>query len=240
MVFLKDNRSRREMKDMNNYDNMKSADNMNNADNMKSADNIKEVTIVPADAGSDEGARLNSMALSYMAYSLIGSKDSEVIDDTMKKLWSQKENRFSHEYAYEAKLDGRTVGIITCYSHCVMERLAWPTFKELLKTRKWELVKHIVGNIKESLSMFLLKEGRNGEFHIGSIATLPECRGYGVGTKLIEHAEAYARKKKFRKCSLTVKMENEGARKLYERLGYEVVDFIDMDPFHLYRMVKVI
>lgn len=213
---------------------------MNNKENVKDTDNVNKVIIEPANPESEEGARLNSMALSYMAHSLVGSKDSEVIDDTMKKLWGQKENRFSHEYAYEAKIDGKTVGIITCYSHCEMEKLAWPTFRELLKTRKWELVKHIFGNIKESLSMFMLKEGRDGEFHIGSIATLPECRGYGVGTKLIEYAEAHARGHKFRKCSLTVKMENDGARKLYERLGYEIVDFIDKDPFHLYRMVKVI
>ncbi len=121
-----------------------------------------------------------------------------------------------------------------------MEKLAWPTFRELLKARKWELVTHILGNIKESLSMFLLKEGRPGEFHIGSIATLPESRGYGIGSKLIAHAEAQAVKQKLNKCSLTVKMENEGARKLYEKLGYEVVDIIDQEPYHLYRMVKTV
>ena len=41
-------------------------------------------------------------------------------------------------------------------------------------------------------SMFTLKEGEDDEFHIGTIALLPESRGLGIGTRLIEFAEEQA------------------------------------------------
>ncbi len=40
--------------------------------------------------------------------------------------------------------------------------------------------------------MFTLKEGEDDEFHIGTIALLPESRGLGIGTRLIEFAEEQA------------------------------------------------
>ncbi|BCJ94028.1 N-acetyltransferase [Anaerocolumna cellulosilytica] len=197
-----------------------------------------EVSIVKGNPMSEAGARLNQMALDYMAYSLIGSKDGNMIERTLRSLWKQKENRFSHEYAFEAKLMGDTVGMVTCYSVTVMNELAWPTTRRLLKLRRWELVKYALLHLNEIIAMLALKEGRDGEYHIGTLATLPESRGYGIGSKLIAHVEAYAIQHGFQRISLTVKKDNEKARKLYEKLGYQIVGSINKKPFFLYRMAK--
>jgi Acetyltransferases len=187
---------------------------------------------------SEFGGRLNSMALDYMAYPLIGSKDHTLIEDTFNKLWRFGSNRFSHEYAYEAQFNHQTVGMITCYPGSIMEKLAFPTFCKLMEIRKWPLIQHSLGNLKEVFSVISLNEARNDEYHIGTLATLPESRGYGVGSKLIRFVEEQARLKQFQKCSLTVKVENQAARKLYEKLGYRVVNRIEKDPYYLLRMVK--
>lgn len=49
-----------------------------------------------------------------------------------------------------------------------------------------------------------------------------ECRGQGIGSKLLEFAEKEARQRGLQRLTLGVVVENEGARRLYERHGYRV------------------
>ena len=128
--------------------------------------------------------------------------------------------------------------MITCYPIPVLNRLAWPTFKQLLSFRKLGFVVYNILNIKMLYSMFTLKEGEDDEFHIGTIALLPESRGLGIGTRLIEFAEEQASLQGFAKCSLTVKKENQLAIKLYQRIGYQITGEINKPKLSLYRMVK--
>jgi ribosomal protein S18 acetylase RimI-like enzyme len=53
-----------------------------------------------------------------------------------------------------------------------------------------------------------------------SIASLPEARGKGVGTALIEAAETAARQRRCQALRLEVRTDNDSAIRLYERLGY--------------------
>ncbi|ARV92055.1 TPA: GNAT family N-acetyltransferase [Bacillus cereus] len=199
---------------------------------------MNKISIVKAVHQSMVGAQLNVMALEYMAFPLAGSEEKNTVDWTFCKLWRQENNRFSHQYAYEAQMDGKTLGMITCYPISVLNRLAWPTFKQLLSFRKLGFVVYNILNIKMLYSMFTLKEGEDDEFHIGTIALLPESRGLGIGTRLIEFAEEQASLQGFAKCSLTVKKENQLAIKLYQRIGYQIIGEINKPKLSLYRMVK--
>lgn len=201
---------------------------------------MENIKIIKGNRKSEVGGKLNSIALDYMAYPLIGTKDTGLIEKTLSKLWSLGFNRFSHQFAYEAQIENKTLGLITCYPVSLMNKLAWPTTWNLLKLRKWDLFLHSILNVKDLWSMLSLNEGREGEYHIGTLATLPESRGYGVGSKLIQFAEEQAKLNQFDKCSLTVKKENTQALKLYEKLGYEKTDSIEKAPYSMYRMVKIL
>jgi ribosomal protein S18 acetylase RimI-like enzyme len=197
-----------------------------------------DIKIVKGNPMSEVGAKLNGVALDYMAYSIVGSEDMTIIEKTLKQLWRLGANRFSHQFAFEAKLDQKTVGMITCYPVSVMNKLAWPTFQQLIKLRKWDLIVHSLQHFQQACAVASLNEGREDEYHIGTLATLPESRGYGIGSKLIHFVEEQAKSNQYNKCSLTVKKENEQARKLYERLGYQITESIEQKPYSLYRMVK--
>jgi ribosomal protein S18 acetylase RimI-like enzyme len=204
---------------------------------------MDNIQIVKASPTSTVGGQLNSMALGHMAYPMIGSTQTALIEKTLKNLWSKGSNRFSHQYAFEAQMNHKTIGIITCYPVPVMNRLSWPTFLQLMELRKWGLISHSLRslrNIKEVVSMISLNEGREGEYHIGTLATLPQSRGYGVGSKLIHFAEEQAKLNDYQKTSLTVKKDNTNALRLYEKLGYVIKDSIEKPPYSLYRMVKVL
>lgn len=54
------------------------------------------------------------------------------------------------------------------------------------------------------------------------IAVLPAWRGRGIGERLMQAAEAWAREHGAERVVLDLASANEGARRFYERLGYEV------------------
>ncbi|GLQ88472.1 GNAT family N-acetyltransferase [Dyella flagellata] len=66
--------------------------------------------------------------------------------------------------------------------------------------------------------VFFRKSSRKARLY--SIASLPEARGKGVGTALIEAAEVAARQRRCQSLRLEVRVDNESAIRLYERLGY--------------------
>ena len=60
--------------------------------------------------------------------------------------------------------------------------------------------------------------------YISGIALDPACRGQGIGTRLLEAAEARARALDLKRLSLICYERNAPALRLYARLGYTEVD----------------
>ncbi|MFF2480403.1 GNAT family N-acetyltransferase [Paenibacillus sp. NPDC058071] len=201
---------------------------------------MKDIQIMQAEQSTTDGAKLHQMALQEMAQMIVGTEDDYEVEQTLGQLWQHQHNRFSFHYAYVAKAGKKTVGMISCYPATLLQKLAWPTVKRVLAIRQWPLIQYTIRHLPETWQLLRLDEGRKDEFHIAALAAAPESRGMGVGTKLIAYAEQLAREQHFQKLSLTVKQNNEGARLLYERLGFRIVDRIDKKPFYLYRMVKLL
>lgn len=59
-----------------------------------------------------------------------------------------------------------------------------------------------------------------GSWYVNVLATLPEARGRGLGTRLLGVAEEIARDEGLTRLAVAVSDDNEGACRLYERLGY--------------------
>jgi ribosomal-protein-alanine N-acetyltransferase len=60
------------------------------------------------------------------------------------------------------------------------------------------------------------------EIHINNVAIRPPFRGQGIGTMLLQHVLAEGRRLGARRATLEVRASNDGARRLYERLGFHV------------------
>ena len=60
------------------------------------------------------------------------------------------------------------------------------------------------------------------ELHINNLAIRPDYRGQGMGTALLEHAMSTASHLGARRATLEVRRSNEAARRIYERLGFEI------------------
>jgi ribosomal protein S18 acetylase RimI-like enzyme len=55
---------------------------------------------------------------------------------------------------------------------------------------------------------------------IETVVVLPEARGAGIGTALMDAVEKWARERRIEHLSVAVRTANEGARRLYERRGF--------------------
>ena len=60
------------------------------------------------------------------------------------------------------------------------------------------------------------------EIHINNVAILPALRGQGIGTALMNRVFEEAKRLGARRATLEVRASNDGARRLYERLGFDV------------------
>jgi ribosomal protein S18 acetylase RimI-like enzyme len=63
----------------------------------------------------------------------------------------------------------------------------------------------------------------NNSYYVCGVAVFPEYRNRGIGTQLMALAETHAITKGFAKLSLIVFEQNQGAKRLYEHLGYREV-----------------
>lgn len=76
-----------------------------------------------------------------------------------------------------------------------------------------------------------------GSYYINMLAAYPEFRNQGVGTALMERVDGLARNAGCTLSSIEVFEENSGALKLYQRLGFDVIETrpVIEHPSHPYR-----
>jgi ribosomal protein S18 acetylase RimI-like enzyme len=70
-------------------------------------------------------------------------------------------------------------------------------------------------------------------WYICGVAVYPEHRGQGIGTQLMQVANEQARQHGFDKLSLVAFEQNSGSVRLYQRLGFEIVDQATVIPHPL-------
>jgi ribosomal protein S18 acetylase RimI-like enzyme len=84
-----------------------------------------------------------------------------------------------------------------------------------------ELEHQVVGQIFLQVDSALAGgDGRSA--YLYALRVRPEFRNRGIGTELVREAEAILRERGFSRVLISVAQDNDAARRLYERLGYEV------------------
>lgn len=63
---------------------------------------------------------------------------------------------------------------------------------------------------------------RGAAINLGELYVRPGYRGEGIATALVDHVEAWASDRDAERLKLSVNQRNDGARALYEELGFSV------------------
>jgi ribosomal protein S18 acetylase RimI-like enzyme len=134
-------------------------------------------------------------------------------DNSVRYAWledwfQQENNRFSYQQVLVKEVEGQVVGVIHIYHGSEAEALDRP------------LNEHI-RRLYNDPTFTLDQEAELDEFYIDTLSISPAFSRRGYGTALIRAAEERARELHYDKIAINVDDDNEGACRLYQRLGYE-------------------
>ena len=167
---------------------------------------------------------------------IFGSDVSSVVQN----LFRRPKNLFRFEHSYFIEVDDTKAGMILGYDWKTKREEEWRTGLLLIKFMKLGFFARIPALLK---ALSLVERAEDNEYYISNVAVYPEFRGANLGTNLLLRVEEEAESCGATKMALDVEADNQGAIKLYNRLGYSVVGKprrakIDRKNFTLVRMCK--
>ncbi|KPK12335.1 MAG: hypothetical protein AMJ68_02270 [Acidithiobacillales bacterium SG8_45] len=142
------------------------------------------------------------------------SKENEqdILAVGARNLESESEN-FSYKNAHVATIEGNIAGMLLAY------RL--PSKEEAENLYDYpEFIRPLIE----------LEQCVPDSFYINMLASYPQYRNKGIGTALMSTVNKLAQNANCQTVSVEVFGQNEGALRLYQRLGYHIVESRDVIP----------
>ncbi len=168
-----------------------------------------------------------------MALTLFGRPESNAIR-VWREIFTISGHLYSYTHTFVAERDRQVVGLLVG-----LDGKTWKTahhgmgkkiglFKRLRIIRLWHLPQTILAmiDLTRTFRPFL-----DEDYIIEMLAVLPEMRKQGIATRLIEFAVNQARSNGLKRLVLDVLAENEGARRFYERAGFQTVEIVTNPRF---------
>jgi ribosomal protein S18 acetylase RimI-like enzyme len=149
-------------------------------------------------------------------WSLSAKEGQDSIDIGESNAASETDN-FSYHNATVAVIDGKTVAMMLAY------RLPEAKDAEDLNELP-ELIRPLVE----------LEQCVPGTYYINMVATFPEHRNMGIGSKLMFVVDQLAKKTGCDILSVEVFEQNAGALRLYQRQGFEIIESRPVVPHSCY------
>jgi ribosomal protein S18 acetylase RimI-like enzyme len=138
----------------------------------------------------------------------------------LRKLMVAGRNCYGHEHIYISEdHNGMMMGVIVAFrgdeiNFSDEKKVFWDLmrFTDFLKLA---LVKPVYDKITASSI-------QADDFYIGNLVVTNELRGHGIGSKLLKRSFQLGVEKKCKRVLLDVTFENVKAKKLYEKIGFNV------------------
>jgi ribosomal protein S18 acetylase RimI-like enzyme len=148
-------------------------------------------------------------AIDVIAFVLSGTRDLAETESILSDFFTQPANRLSYENSLVMEEEGELVGIAILYDGAELFNLNLPVEQAAAKK---------MGNANYKIPI----EPEESEFYLDAVGVHPRCRGRGYGSALIEAGCHHARKLGHTRFALLVDVDNPGAKRLYDRLGFHV------------------
>jgi ribosomal protein S18 acetylase RimI-like enzyme len=149
------------------------------------------------------------LAMEDITYHFIGETSAEKAIELLESLVREKNNQYSYENCWVVESEGQIIAAAIVYDGARLKELREPV------ARKIE-------------SMFNRNfhpedETQAGEYYIDCVGVNPDQQGKGIGSKIFHFLiNEYAHKRN-ETLGLLVDKDNPNAKKLYLKLGFEVV-----------------
>ena len=181
-------------------------------------------------------AELMFMAYHEFSYDIFGHVGESGARDYYKKLWRHGNNRFGYKFSYSAKLENKTVAIMTCYNAKQIRKLVLPTLRQLLYFGRGKFILHFITHLNNFYYFSSNQETYPDELYVATLSVLPEYRSMGIGAEMLQYARKVTKNLGLRRCTLHVSAQNEGGIRFYERNGFVKVQPVEKQAVY-FRMV---
>ena len=150
------------------------------------------------------------LAMEEIVYQFIGEKDTEKAFQFLTNLIRKKATQYSYENCWVAEIENDVVAAAIVYDGAKLQELREPVAKEIKSTFNKDFNPE--------------NETQAGEYYIDSVGVSPYQQGKGVGSKLFQFLIDEFVHKRNETLGLLVDKDNPDAKKLYLKLGFEIVD----------------
>jgi len=149
------------------------------------------------------------LAMEDIIYKFIGEKSLEKAKQFLINLISKRANQYSYENCWVIEIENEVVAVVIVYDGAKLQELRKPVAKE----------------IKSMFNRDFNPENETeaGEYYIDSIGVSPNQQGKGLGSKLFQFLIDEYVYKRNETLGLLVDKDNPNAKKLYLKLGFEIV-----------------
>ncbi|MDT7016272.1 GNAT family N-acetyltransferase [Latilactobacillus curvatus] len=127
----------------------------------------------------------------------------------LEQAFAMPEYRYSYANTLVYEEDGQVLGIVVGFpeeKEAHIDDALAPLFPQI--------------GLPETTRFFTDKEAQPEEWYLDTLAVAEHAQGHGVGTKLLKALPDYLKARGEKKISLSVDLQNPGAKKLYERMGF--------------------
>ena len=146
----------------------------------------------------------------------------EQLHESMTTIAAAEETIYSYENTIVAEVDGKVVGAMCAYNGADYQRLKQP----------------IVDILGADSGFAHLKETEAGEFYLDSVGVLPEYRGRGIASRIIEAQCERAATLGHKVAGLIVDIDKPQVEALYSRLGFMYLNDKDFFGHTMKHMVR--
>ena len=177
-----------------------------------------DATMRPARPDRHDGesfAELFEMASDGLLRWMFGSRFVGIVSEA----FCEPGHDMSFEHTSFAEVDAGVAGMVSGYSSAAHEQ---STSGPLVRAAGIRAVR-MFGAWTVARRLFdFMDQQPVGDWYIQAVAVDPAHRGSGIGSMMLDHAEGLAVGEGAQRLTLDVAVENEAARRLYERRGMTV------------------
>jgi ribosomal protein S18 acetylase RimI-like enzyme len=170
-------------------------------------------------ADAPAAARLMHATMGTLGDYVFGRTGPEETVRFLEMIYPQPGHRYSLSFTTLAELDSQPVGLLQAIPGERLGAVTLALFHAIRRVFGWRAA---FGLVRRGLPLASEPDAKDGEFYIECLSVAPAFRNRGIGGSLLAEAERMARGAGYAACSLGVMLENDGARRLYERAGYLV------------------
>lgn len=149
------------------------------------------------------------LAMDEIIYCIIGEHSAEKATQLLEKLIQEKDNQYSYENCWIAETEKEIVGSALVYDGAKLHQLRKAVAEEI--------------KLMFNRDLNLEDETQVGEYYIDCVGVSPNQQGKGVGSKIFQFLINEYAENRNETLGLLVDKDNPNAKKLYLKLGFEIV-----------------